>query len=45
MTDTVQEAAVTVSAELLHEWVQAQQVGIYSGVVLTSMVTYDASES
>ena len=44
MANFTQDTAVTIPADEVPAWVKAQQVGIYTGVVLVTMVIYDASE-
>ena len=44
MTNFTQDTVVPLPADEVSTWVKAQQDGIYTGVVLVTMVVYDASE-
>ena len=44
MTTFTEDTVVPIPAYAVSTWVKAEQVGIYTGVVLVIMVVYDASE-
>ena len=44
MANFTQDIVVPMPAEVVPSWVKVGQVGIYTGVVLATVVTYDASE-
>ena len=44
MENFTQDTVIPEPAYLVPAWVKSDQVGIYTGVVLATMVTYDASE-
>ena len=44
MTNFTQDKVVLLTADEVPSWVKSLQIGTYSEVVLTTMVTYDASE-
>ena len=44
MANFTQDTAVTIPADEVPAWVKSYQVGTYAGVVLATMVAYDASE-
>ena len=44
MANFTQDIVVPLPADEAPSWVQNNQVGVYTGVVLATLVTYDAGE-
>ena len=44
MANFTQDTMIPIPADEVPSWVESDQVGVYTGVVLATMVTYDASE-
>ena len=44
MANFTQDTVVSIPGDEVATWVKANQIGIYTSVVLATMVTYDTSE-
>ena len=44
MANFTQDTVVSIPGEDVPSWVKSDQIGIYTDVILATMVTYDAGE-